>query len=153
VIVEVADAAATTELRRAVLRPDWAPGSAMPGDDDATFVHLAARDEDGRVVGACVLLPRPCPAAPGRTPAWQLRGMATAADARGQGIGTAVVEAAVREATDRGGALLWCEARESAIGFYAAHGFTGTGARYAHAETGRPHLMMLRELSGPPASS
>jgi ribosomal protein S18 acetylase RimI-like enzyme len=79
--------------------------------------------------------------------------MATAADARGQGIGTAVVEAAVREATDRGGALLWCEARESAIGFYAAHGFTGTGARYAHAETGRPHLMMLRELSGPPASS
>jgi GNAT superfamily N-acetyltransferase len=153
VIVEVADAADTTELRRSVLRPAWAPGTPMPGDDDPAFVHLAARDQDGRVVGACVLLARTCPAAPDRTPAWQLRGMATAADVRGRGIGTAVVEAAAQEASSRGGVLLWCEARETAISFYAAHGFTGTGEPYAHAETRLPHLMMLRELSGRPESS
>ena len=146
--VEVVDAALTSELRRAVLRPQWPPGSRMHGDDDPDALHLAARDDAGRVVGACVLIPRPCPVRPDVPGAWQLRGMATVAEHRGEGIGTALTEAAADVVAHKGGPLIWCDARESAIAFYARLGFIGTGEVYAHQETGAPHLMMYRELSG-----
>jgi predicted GNAT family N-acyltransferase len=54
---------------------------------------------------------------------------------------------------DRGGRLLWCEARERAIAFYARHGFVGDGEIYLNRETGIPHQRMWRELSDAPASS
>ena len=154
-IVEVVPAAVTSELRRAVLRPAWAPGTPMHGDDDPAAVHLAARDETGRVLGAAVLLARPFPAGDQREHGehWQLRGMATAADVRGRGVGTSVVAAAEREAAARGARLLWCEAREHAIPFYAHRGFVPAGERFAHAETGIPHVLMYRELPGPSGSS
>lgn len=151
--VEIAAAAATSDLRRAILRPAWPPGTPMPGDAEPDAVHLAARSQAGALVGACVLLPRRCPAYPERAGAWQLRGMATAPHARGTGIGTALTDAAAAAVRERGGTLLWCEARESAIDFYRGRGFEGRGATYPHAETGAPHLLMVRELSRAPASS
>jgi ribosomal protein S18 acetylase RimI-like enzyme len=120
----------------------------MHGDDDPAAVHLAARLPDGTVVGACVLLARAYPERPARRGTWQLRGMATAEGLRGRGIGTAMLAAAARQVRARGGSLLWCDAREGAIGFYAAHGFTVEGEQFAHAETGITHLHMWRELPG-----
>jgi ribosomal protein S18 acetylase RimI-like enzyme len=79
--------------------------------------------------------------------------MATAAARRGTGIGTALTEAAADVIASRGGRLIWCDARESAVSFYARLGFVGTGESYAHPETGAPHLMMYRELSGGPRTS
>ena len=150
-VVEVTDAAVTSELRRAILRPSWPIGARMHGDDEPGAVHLAARTSDGTVVGACVLLPRACPAFPDRTGAWQLRGMATAEAVRGTGVGSALTEAAAAAVRTRGGRLLWCDARESAIDFYRARGFTGTGERYAHPETGAPHLLMYRLIPPEPS--
>ncbi|MDT4939905.1 MAG: hypothetical protein QOG80_3576 [Pseudonocardiales bacterium] len=152
-IVEVTDAAATSELRRSVLRPQWPVGATMHGDDEPGALHLAARDDRGMVIGACVLLPRPCPSRPDEPDAWQLRGMVTVSELRGSGVGTALTAAAIDAVASRGGSLLWCDARESAIGFYAARGFTGTGGSYAHPETGAPHLLMYRELSDSPGTS
>src|SRR5581483_9655871 len=120
---DVLPAAVTSELRRAVLRPGWPVGSRMHGDDDPRALHLAAVDEDGTVVGAATLLPEPYPLAPERAPVWQLRGMATAEGRRGEGIGGALLTEAVRQVTHRGSVLLWCQARENAIRFYARHGF------------------------------
>jgi GNAT superfamily N-acetyltransferase len=151
--VTVVDASATTELRRAILRPTWPPGARMHGDDEPGAVHLAAFEADGTVVGACVLIPRQCPAFPDEAAAWQLRGMATDERVRGTGVGTALTEAAEGAVRERGGRLIWCDARETAIDFYRARGFTGTGGSYAHPETGAPHLLMYRELSGAPTSS
>jgi predicted GNAT family N-acyltransferase len=151
--VEVVDGIVTSELRRAVLRPTWPPGSAMHGDGEPEVLHLAARYGDGLVVGACALFPRPYPLRPDGPPAWQLRGMATAEAVRGQGVGGQVIAQAVREVHERGGRLLWCEAREKAIAFYAANGFHGEGELYLSAETGIPHQLMWRELSERPGSS
>lgn len=151
--VQVVDAAATSELRRAILRPTWPAGTRMHGDDEPGAVHLAAIGADGTVVGACVLIPRPCPAFPDEARAWQLRGMATDERARGTGVGTALTAAAEAAVRERGGRLIWCDARQTAIDFYRARGFTGTGEIYAHPETGAPHLLMYRELSGAPTSS
>ena len=125
----------------------------MHGDDDPSALHLAALAEDDEPVGACVLLPRGCPAFPDRPDAWQLRGMVAAPGIRGTGIGRALTEAALREVRARGGGLVWCDAREAVVGFYERQGFRGTGAVYAHPETGAPHLLMYRELSGTPGTS
>jgi predicted GNAT family N-acyltransferase len=151
--VEAVAGSLTSELRRAVLRPAWAVGAAMPGDDRSDAVHLAALTDNGSVVGACVLFPRACDARPDETAAWQLRGMATAEHLRGRGIGAAVLDEAARQVRDRGGRLLWCEARERAIAFYARHGFVGDGEIYLNRETGIPHQRMWRELFDAPASS
>jgi predicted GNAT family N-acyltransferase len=152
VAIRVVDGAVTRELRRAVLRPAWPVGAAMHGDDDPAAVHLAAFDED-QLVGTCVLLSRPYPLRPERADAWQLRGMAVSAERQGQGIGAQVVAAAVAEVERRGGRLLWCEARTSAVSFYTRHGFAAEGAEYRHAETGIPHFRMWRELRGRPTAS
>lgn len=149
-IVE-ADAATTRPLRRAALRPSWPLDAPMHGDEAADAVHLAAyaasRDGTEELVGACLLLPRPYRGDPDRPGAWQLRGMATAAAHRNQGIGSAVLATAVNLVRSRGGRLLWCEARTTAVPFYRRHGFTVDGPEFLHAESGLPHHLMSRSVS------
>jgi predicted GNAT family N-acyltransferase len=146
--VRVVDGAATRELRRAVLRPGWPADSAMHGDADPAAIHLAALDDDGSVVGSCVLLPKRYPLRPERDGAWQLRGMATAAHVRGQGIGAALLDRALAEIDQHDGRLVWCEARTGAVEFYRRHGFDVDGREFVHAETGLPHHHMSRALTG-----
>ncbi|MGY1630949.1 GNAT family N-acetyltransferase [Geodermatophilus sp. SYSU D01186] len=132
-------------LRSAVLRGGGPAG--MPGDDDPATVHLAARDADGRVVGVARLGPAPCPWRPHAGAPWQLRGMATDPAVRGAGVGRALVEASLALVAERGGDLLWCDARTTAAGFYERHGFTVVAGPYDKPGIG-PHLGMLREPAG-----
>jgi predicted GNAT family N-acyltransferase len=143
--VEVVDEGCTRELRRAVLRPNLAPGAPLPGDELTAGVHLAALDDDGTVLGTCFVYPDPCPWQPGRDRAWRLRQMATADGRRGRGIGGAVAEAAIEYVTAQGGQLLWCNAREPAVPFYRRHGFRSHGAAFIDHEIAHQH--MWRELS------
>lgn len=144
--IQVVDGLTTRELRRAVLRPAWPAGSPMHGDDNPDAVHLAALDEDGGVVGALLVLPRAYPLRPEIAGAWQLRGMATAPQLRGQGIGGRLIAAAIEEIRSRDGRVVWCDARTSAVGFYRRHGFIAEGEEFLHAETGIPHYRMWRML-------
>jgi GNAT superfamily N-acetyltransferase len=58
-------------------------------------------------------------------PAWQLRGMATAPDVRGAGVGAALLAEAESVLRNRGPIrLLWCNARYVALGFYQKQGWT-----------------------------
>lgn len=150
--VAIVDAAVTRELRRSVLRPTWPVGSQLAGDDVADAVHLAAMDGT-EVVGACVLFPRPYPLRPDDAGAWQLRGMATAAHRRSQGVGALVLQAVVDELTAWHARLVWCDARSSARRFYERNGFRAEGAEFLHPESGLPHFRMCRELSAGPTSS
>jgi GNAT superfamily N-acetyltransferase len=145
--VRVVDGLTTRELRRAVLRPGWPVGSPMHGDDNPDAVHLAAFDEDEQVVGSVLVLPRPYPLRPELPDGWQLRGMATVPELQGRGIGSALVAAAVEQVEQRGGRLIWCDARTSAVSFYQRHGFVAEGGEFLHAESGIPHYRMWREIS------
>src|SRR5262245_11380825 len=108
-LFEVVDGAATSELRRAVLRPAWTVGTPMHGDGEPGVIHIAARPEPGGpVVGACVLLPRPYPPHTDLPAAWQLRGMATDPGWRGQGVGYGVLEHALSELARHDAELVWC---------------------------------------------
>jgi GNAT superfamily N-acetyltransferase len=151
--VELVDAALTHELRRTVLRPQWSPGSVLPGDEIPGALYLAARDDAGTVLSAAVIFAQPYVVHPDWPRAWQLRGMATAEDARGQGLGALVLAAAAEIAGGQGAALLWCEARVAAIAFYERHGYTAEGPMFMHPQTAIPHRHMWRELPDRPTPS
>jgi GNAT superfamily N-acetyltransferase len=154
-LVELVDPARTRELRRTVLRPHLAPGAPLPGDDRPEALHLGAV-VDGEVLSTCFVFPEPCPWRPDDRPAWHLRQMATAPEARGRGLGGAVLDAAIGLARERGGRVLWCNVREGAIAFYARHGLRRHGEIFTDEQHAIPHLRMwrdLREPDPPPTSS
>ncbi len=145
ITVAVVDAAVTTELRRAVLRPTWTPGTPMHGDERPDAVHIAALDDDGTPVGTCVLLPNRYPHRELPDP-WQLRAMATAEGSRSAGVGTLVIRGAVDAIHERGGRSVWCMARVVALRFYERNGFVADTEVYLQPETGLPHRDMYRLL-------
>lgn len=139
--VEVVDPSRTRALRRDVLRPDHGPDDPIPGDDLPDAVHIGALDFAHVVLGTCFVVPAPCPWPVDRPPPhWRLRSMATAPDQRGRGIGAALLGAAADYVRGAAGTLLWCHARDVAVGFYAARGWHAEGELFtAH---GLPHRRM-----------
>jgi GNAT superfamily N-acetyltransferase len=137
-------------LRRTVLRPFDPPDAALPGDGIADAVHFAALDDDGGVVSTCFVYPDewpfpdqvPAPVTSG-PPGWHLRQMATDPAHRGQGAGSAVLEAVIAYVTERAG-MLWCHARVPAMPFYERHGFRAVGEVHPSGEPPIPHRYMYR---------
>jgi predicted GNAT family N-acyltransferase len=150
--VEIVDEARTRELRRSVLRPHLTPADPMPGDGLTNAVFFGAVDGDGTVTCTCFVYPDPCPWLPDR-PAWHLRSMATLPERRGEGLGRVVVRAALDHAAQQAAEILWCNARETASGFYAALGFTAHGSVFTDEQHTIPHRRMWRELPAAPTSS
>jgi GNAT superfamily N-acetyltransferase len=84
--------------------------------------------------------------------------MGVAPDVQQAGIGSRILQAVetfVRDATPAAPApaaapppLLWCNARETAIGFYQRNGWTVESDRFDVPTVG-PHVKMLKRL-GPP---
>jgi GNAT superfamily N-acetyltransferase len=141
-------AADTWPLRRRVLRPAHPTDDVvLAGDEDPAAFHAGARDEHGEIVGVATVSPQPAPWAPERADAWRLRGMATAEELRGRGVGALVLAEALRHVRAQGAALVWCNARAGALDFYARAGFTAAGERYVDPELG-PHVPMELDLDG-----
>jgi GNAT superfamily N-acetyltransferase len=142
--------ALTEPLRQQVLRAGQPPGSArFDVEDEPTTASFAARDPSGTVVGTAIVYPSTCPWAPGPS-GWRLRGMATAPERRGQGIGGRVLAKAVAFVVVEGGEVMWCHARTPARRFYERAGFVAHGEPWEEPENG-PHIAMWRDLR-PPAS-
>jgi GNAT superfamily N-acetyltransferase len=135
-------------LRRQVLRPGQ-PWSSVDHDYDSwpeTF-HVAAFGPRGEVAACASFHPD---AAPHRSDAdpktsWRLRAMASLPELRGQGYGAAALRYGIAEVRRRGGALLWCNARSGAVGFYERLGFSIIGDEFEIAPIG-PHYVMEIEL-------
>ncbi|MEP6697712.1 MAG: GNAT family N-acetyltransferase [Pseudonocardiales bacterium] len=138
----------TYQLRHAVLRPHQPVESLRLVDDDAPdTASLAAVDDAGATLGTATVRREICPWQPGRADAWQLRGMATSATRRGQGIGGDVLAAAIAHIEQHGGGLLWCNARTPARSFYERAGFAAYGDHWDDPAIG-PHVRMWREVAG-----
>ena len=130
-------------LRHAVLRPRRPLVTAcFEGDDEETTVHVGAFAGD-RLVGCATVMRRPLDG----EEALQLRGMATAPDRMGRGIGRAVLQF-VEEDIARAAAVrvFWCNARTSASGFYAGAGWMLVSSVVDVPDVG-PHVRMVRRLS------
>jgi GNAT superfamily N-acetyltransferase len=136
------DAETVRPLRHSVLRAGAdLSESVYPIDDLPDTVHLAAMCGDV-VVGTATVFPQPYD---GRA-AWRLRGMAVTEARRREGIGFHLLGEVVDRVRSRGGDLLWCNARTSALAFYVRHGFTIVGQEFLAAH-GVPHYVAIRPLT------
>jgi predicted GNAT family N-acyltransferase len=115
-----------------------------PGDDDASTVHVGAYIGE-RLVGIASLYREGRPGQDG----WRLRGMASAPDARGTGIGRALLDACVAHVAAAGGGELWCNARTPALPFYAKAGFEVISEPFDIPGIG-PHVVMRRWVGASP---
>jgi len=142
----------TAALRRAVLRPHLTiEQMILAGDQNPNTAYLAVRAADENPVLGCVRLePVACPwpealQEPAQAP-WQLRAMATDPAVRGKGLGRLLVEAAVQHVAQRGGDLLWCNARIGAEHFYMRLGFRPVTGHFAIPDVPEEHLGMVRRV-------
>jgi GNAT superfamily N-acetyltransferase len=116
-----ADVTELIDLRHCVLRAGLPREMASFGGDDLeTTLHFGVFDEHNSLLCCVTMLRSEYDGAP----AWQLRGMATADQARSTGIGSKLVpfaEAAAFAAT--GVVPVWCNARQRAVPFYERLGY------------------------------
>ena len=100
-------------------------------EHDPHCLHALATDASGRVVGTGRLLPD-----------GHIGRMAVSREARGQGVGGAILEALAEAARKRGDREVVLNAQVQAMGFYRAHGFVEEGPEFDDA--GIPHRAMRR---------
>ena len=105
-------------------------------EHDEEAVHLVALDGD-RIVGTCRVLQAGDQAKFGR--------LVVAADARGRGIGAALLDEAERRARAMGAARMILAAQTSAVGLYDRAGYTARGEVYLDA--GIEHVTMEKPLA------
>jgi GNAT superfamily N-acetyltransferase len=141
VVVELT-ADETHPLRLAVLRGDTPTKVTAFAEDllPGTF-HLGIRDGQ-ELIAVSTWAPRPY----NDTPAVQLRGMATAPQLQGHGLGSLLLEAGCLRAAKIAD-LVWARARDTALEFYLRHGFTVEGDGFIDEQTEKPHHVIVRPLT------
>ena len=100
---------------------------------DAVCRHAIARDAGGRVIATGRLLPD-----------GHIGRMAVLREARGAGVGGAVLQALIAEAARRGLNEVALNAQTHALDFYLRHGFEPVGEVFM--EAGIPHRAMRRTV-------
>jgi len=137
-------------LRQRVLRPHETLEQLRARDDDAPDTGNYVAFANAEVVSTASVRREAPPWAPAAEHAWRLRGMATADEWRGKGVGARVLDAVIGHVRARGGGLLWCNARVPARSFYERAGFLVRGQEWVEPRIGL-HIAMQRmvEASGP----
>ena len=137
-------AAQTHPLRLEVLRRGTASRDvAFPEDELPSTLHLGV-ELDGAVVGVSTWIENAHPDLSARR-AIQLRGMATAPQFQGHGIGGLILETGVERMFAAGHDLVWARARDAALEFYERHGFVRRGMGYVDLSTQIPHHDIVRQ--------
>lgn len=131
----------TAALRRRVLRPHQSVAELIAETAPETIAFAAF--SGGAVVGSALLTQEPFPDR--EIDAWRLRGMATAPEVQGQGVGGAVLSAAIDYVRTAGGTVMWANARIPAQRFYEGHGFSTVGDSWNDPKIG-PHIRMWRKV-------
>jgi GNAT superfamily N-acetyltransferase len=127
----------TRPLRQLILRPHQTLGELAEHEPPDAFA--VGVFQDGGLISVGFIAPD------GEPGSWRVRGMATVAGARGEGAGTAVLDALVTHARENRGSRVWCTARTPARSFYERAGFTATSDEFEVPQIG-PHFVMARNL-------
>jgi ribosomal protein S18 acetylase RimI-like enzyme len=136
IVVRQIPVAETRPLRQTVLRPHQSLAELSEHEPADAFAVGAFAGEDLLSVGFV--------GPDGETVgSWRVRGMATDPRARGQGAGTAVLQALLRHAQAQSAQRVWCNARVRAISLYARAGFTVVSDRFELRDIGE-HVVMER---------
>jgi GNAT superfamily N-acetyltransferase len=124
---------ATRPLRQAVLRPHQTLEE-MAESEPPDAVGFGAFAE-GDLIGVGLIGPE------GEPGAWRVRGMATAAPARGRGAGSAVLSALLEHARSNGARRVWASVRIPARRLYERAGFVPVSEEFELPQIG-PHVIM-----------
>ena len=143
--VEEVAAEATHDLRWRILR-GARPGAAVvfPEDSRPGAFHMAVRHDD-TILAVASFSAEPAPYRPGRS-AVHLRGMAVDGPFQQHGLGRLLVTTVIDRLRAEGVDVLWCNARDSAGGFYARLGFEVMGEGFVLPESGIAHHVMVLDL-------
>lgn len=105
--------------------------------------HVASFDED-KVIGIASFYPESHALEPSKH-AWRLRGMATDPEYRHQGVGAQLLHHGILQCSQKGGEVLWCNARTEAVPFYSKLNFVIKGDEFQLPGIG-PHYFMSKTL-------
>ncbi|MDT0569704.1 GNAT family N-acetyltransferase [Streptomyces sp. DSM 3412] len=149
--VRVADGPADREACFAVRKQVFVVEQGVPEDleydaYDAEAVHVLAERDDGVPLGAGRLLYGKAAAGKtgGEPGVGSLGRLAVVPEARGLGVGVALVRAVEEAARERGLTAVDLGAQTHALGFYARLGYEAYGPEFPDA--GIPHRAMRRRL-------
>lgn len=112
------------------------------GDNDELTFHLGAFVEKKLVSVASFYFERNLKFPD--TYQYRLRGMATLPEYQGQGLSSALLRTAFPVIKQNQCTLLWCNARERAMGFYGKVGFTQEGDFFNIPNIGKHILMSIK---------
>jgi GNAT superfamily N-acetyltransferase len=145
-VVTPVEAPVLHELRRRVLRGNDPKKSVVDSRDaDDTSLHFGGFLNDRLVVSAS-FFPSEAPIR-SELNSYQLRYMATDFDVQGAGYGARVLEVASEALVGRGAQQLWANARNTALGFYLATGWSAIeGSEHLSPETQLPHTVIAKIL-------
>ena len=140
----------TIAVRHPVLRPNQSVEQCRyEGDEDPTTFHFGAVGCNGDVIGIasvmCCNESRYAQFSAQRQ--FRLRGMAVLADFQRQGIGAALLNACLEEATKRDGDMFWCNARLVAVDFYRKYGLSVLNDVPFDIQGIGPHHVMFKQLN------
>lgn len=131
----------TYPLRQEVLRKNIDLPYQFEGDLNNTTFHLGVFLHE-KIVCIGTFMKNSIPELKGTQ--YQLRGMASATDARRKGFGKLLLNVATNELRQREIDFLWCNARSSAVLFYENNEFQQIGDRFTNAVG--PHYKMFKTL-------
>lgn len=136
----------TYPLRIAVLRDNTPSSDPKFAEDELDgTIHLGIFDESKTLIGTSTWVIKSWQNDP-QARAIQLRGMAVAKDLQGSGLGKSLVEAGVAYAKSLNAKYVWAKARDTAMVFYLANGFSKFGERFTEGVTQLPHHLVVREI-------
>jgi len=136
----------TLSLRNEIFRPGKNISACIfDGDDALNTRHFGAFNENNHIVGIVSIYRNEGPLIKGEN-IYQLRAMATNTACRGQGVGGLLLTAAENYAKRQGAALVWANARSSAIGFYTKSGYGLASSEFIIDGIG-PHFVVTKPLS------
>lgn len=145
VIVRPVQVCEILQLRHDVLRPGLPLITAMfDADTWETTLHFGAYSTLGhqRLIDCVSFYKVPFKS----KPAFQLRGMAVESRVQGRGVGQALLAKAIESLTESLDVhLFWCNARESAVGFYTKQGWQVVSERFDIKGVG-PHYKMTKRV-------
>jgi predicted GNAT family N-acyltransferase len=110
----------TWQLRRDILYPGEYKHN-MEMEEDNHGYHFGAF-KDNALVGVVSLFQNGSE--------WQFRKFAVSTEVQGMGIGKTLLQYIMNFSIAEGATKIWCNARDTATGFYARYGFTTTGEKF-----------------------
>jgi GNAT superfamily N-acetyltransferase len=133
----------TYPIRHKMLRPNGTLEDCIfTGDEDELTFHLGAF-VDKKLVSVASFYFESNPQFPDPYQ-YRLRGMATLPEYQGQGLSSALLRTAFPVIKQNQCTLLWCNARERALGFYTKVGFTAHGDFFTIPSIGKHKLMSIK---------